>query len=130
MTKQFEDIRIIAIDDKASRPSGQGALMDIVLRLSQIAPPEWADYFDDAWKQHIYMTKRNASASGNQITITCIPDDLESDHIPELKKVIADTNKAYGAYHAAKLREEQTAAEQARKQSETLSNLKKNIKFD
>jgi hypothetical protein len=51
---QFIDITIAEFDDKASEPSGRGALQRLVLRLSQSAPGEWADYFNQAWSQHLY----------------------------------------------------------------------------
>lgn len=65
------------------------ALFNIVLNLSASAPYEWADYFNAGWQQHIYMMKRRASVSGRRLTIDCVPDELEKDHIPELTKIIA-----------------------------------------
>ncbi len=96
----FRDIEIVSIDEGASSRS-QGphsGLFNIALKLSSFAPSEWSDYFNQRWQQHLYMMKRRAQASGSSITILCPPDQLEKDHIPELKIVIEETNRAYHAY--------------------------------
>jgi hypothetical protein len=127
---EFQDIKIEAFDNSASSPSGEGALMRLVLRLSQSAPPAWSQYFNQSWQQHIYMMKRRAAVVGDRLEIICMPRELEGDHLPELKKVIAETNKAYRAYAAEQNRMKEEAAEEARRQKEELSGLKGRLKFD
>ena len=115
----FEDITIIGVDEKSSsRIDSQSALFNIVLNLSASAPWEWANYFNELWRHEFYMMKRNAEASGSRITITCVPDELESDHLPHLLRVIAQVNSAYRSHvaksqaheEARKLREREDAA--------------------
>ena len=96
----FKDIEIVGMDESASKRS-QGphsGLFEIVMKLSASAPSEWAKYFNASWQQHLYMRKRRAQASSASIQILCAPDELESDHMPELKTVITETNKAYRSY--------------------------------
>jgi hypothetical protein len=96
----FQDIEIVGIDEEASSRS-QGphsGLFNIALKLSSFAPSEWSDYFNQRWQQHLYMMKRRARASGSAVTIHCPPDQLEKEHMPELKIVIDETNKAYRGY--------------------------------
>lgn len=126
----FTEIKIKELDDAASGPSGQGALMRLVLRLSQSAPGPWSDYFNQAWRQHIYMMKRRASVSGDRLEIVCMPDELQSDHVPELNKVIALTNAAYSAYAAEQNRLRQQATDEAKRQRDELASLKDSLKFD
>lgn len=130
MAKKFEDIKIVGLDEDASGPSGQGSLMNLVLRLSQVAPAEWAEYFNQAWKQHIYMMKRRAEVFGRQLEIIAMPSEMQSDHIPELNKVISDTNEAYKKYIGQLNQAE--AAEEAKKAEEKkqISDLKNSLKFD
>jgi hypothetical protein len=131
MAGDLTEIRMTGLDDKACRAVERGsALMRMVITLSDSAPSEWAEYFEHAWQNHIYMMKRRAYVSGSTLQIDCVPDELEKDHIPELKKVIEQTNRAYAAYHAK--REQKRAAEAARQaeEAEKLGNLKKSIKFD
>ena len=130
MTGKFEDIKIVSLDDGASGPSGQGSLFRMVLKLSASVPTEWADYFNRAWEGHFYMMKRRASASGNRIEIICATEELQSDHVPELKKIIAETNQSYREYVNRRHKEQAAKAEAEMKRKETLSNLKNNLKFD
>ena len=130
MSKAFSEIKITELDDGASGPSGPGALMRLVLKLSDTAPYEWCEFFDRAWQQNFYMMKRSAHASGDNIEIICMPEELQNDHIPQLKKVVAETNASYAAYGA---KQEQLAAEQKaaqQKQKDDLSKLKNDLKFD
>lgn len=104
--------------------------MRLVLRLSQSTPSPWAQYFNQAWQQHIYMMKRQAFVSGDRLEIICMPDELQTDHLPELNKVIADTNAAYAAHAAEQSRVRQRAADEAKQQKDQLAELKGSLKFD
>ncbi|WP_147275237.1 hypothetical protein [Thioalbus denitrificans] len=127
----FQDIKIVGMDDAAShRPDPNKALYDIVLILSSSTPYEWADYFNARWKQQFYMMKRNASVSGKSLTICCVPEELEKHHLPELKKVIEETNQKYKEYLQAQQVQEQQRAEQEKAEKEMLSNMKGSIKLD
>jgi len=130
MTQQFVDIKIVSLDEEASTPSGDGALVDIVLTLSHTAPAAWAQYFNQAWHQNFYMMKRRATVSGNRLHIICMPSEVQSEHLPELRKVIALTNDAYRDYASAQELQRQEAEQRARQQKEQITNLKANLKFD
>ncbi|MGF6400594.1 hypothetical protein ABH905_004260 [Pseudomonas frederiksbergensis] len=131
MMTEFEDIKIVSLDDKASYKSDpSSALMHVVLSLSASAPYEWSNYFNQRWLQQSYHMKRNASVSGKRLEIYCVPDELQNVHIPELNKVIGETNDAYrlqladGQQKAAA----QVAAEAA--EQEKLASIKAGLKFD
>ncbi|KNH27953.1 hypothetical protein [Pseudomonas farris] len=131
MMTEFEDIKIVSLDDKASYKSDpSSALMHVVLSLSASAPYEWSNYFNQRWLQQFYMMKRNASVSGKRLEIYCVPDDLQNDHIPELNKVIAETNHVYRQHlaHTQKKAATQRAAEAAER--EKLASIKAGLKFD
>ena len=128
--KEFEDIKIVSMDDASShRPDPNMAMFNIVLGLSSSAPHEWASYFNQSWKQHIYMTKRRASVSGRKLEIYCVPDELENDHIPELNKVIVETNNAYKAFLTKQTQQEAARQEQEVAEKEHLKSIKNNLKF-
>ena len=131
----FQDIKIVGLDDEASKPHhGLGrdrrGLSDIELILSDSAPYEWAEYFNEVWKHKIYMVKRRASVSGDRLTITCVPEELEKDHLPELKKLIDETNQKYKEYSAKQQAEEEWRKQVEDGEKEKLRNLKNSIKFD
>ncbi|WP_145619710.1 hypothetical protein [Nitrospirillum bahiense] len=130
MADGFTEIKIKELDDEASAPSGVGSLMRIVLRLSSHAPIEWENYFNAAWEQHFYMSKRQAYVAGDRLEIICALSNLESEHIPELKKVIDDTNRTYQNY---KIEQDRIAEAEEHKRSlerQELSDLKGRLKFD
>lgn len=96
MPNKFEDVKIVAMNDKETINRDPAlALFNVVLELSCSPPYEWQNYFNDRWKSHIYTCKRQASVSGHKLTIYCVPNELQSEHIPELNKVISETNLKY-----------------------------------
>lgn len=130
MSIEFNDITIIEMDDEATyKPDPNSALYDIVLKLSGSAPYDWADYFNGRWQQHIYMMKRRANVSGASLTIHCVPDELQKDHIPELNKIITETNQKYKAHLFEVEAKKQVDAKTASKEKDMLSDLKNNLKF-
>ena len=76
------------------------------------------------------MMKRRAEVFGRQLEIIAMPSEMQSDHIPELNKVISDTNEAYKKYIGQLNQAE--AAEEAKKAEEKkqISDLKNSLKFD
>jgi len=104
--------------------------MRLVLRLSQSVPYPWAQYFNQAWQRHFYASKRRASVHGDRLEIICMPDELQVDHLPELNKVIAETNAAYRTHVSEQSRLRQQADNEAAKQKDQLSKLKDRLKFD
>ena len=130
MSKEFEDIRIISMDDAASRRTDPNlALVNIVLNLSSSAPHEWASYFNQLWQQHIYMMKRKAQVSGKRLEIYCVPDELQENHIPELNKVINETNVAYKTYLSNQAQQKAVKDAQEAAEREHLKRIKDNLKF-
>jgi hypothetical protein len=130
MAKKFEDITITGMDDAAShKPDHSSVLYNIVLNLSRVAPYEWIDYFNGRWQQHIYMKKRDANVSRDKLTIYCIPEELQLDHLPELKKIIKETNKSYSQYLASQSIEAQRKKQEKNAEKLALNSLKKNLKF-
>jgi ABC-type Fe2+-enterobactin transport system substrate-binding protein len=128
---EFSDIKVVGLDEKASKPREPGSpMVRVVLTLSASAPAEWCNYFNDSWQGHIYMMKRHARASGNTIAIECVVDELESEHLPELKKVISETNTAYRRFHEQKQAHIAGLMAQEAADAAKLAELKKKLKFD
>jgi hypothetical protein len=131
VTKEFEDIKIIAMDDGASYNSEPNTqMMHIVLTLSASAPYEWSQYFNDCWQHQLYMMKRRATASDKRIEIYCVPDELQQHHIPQLNKVIAETNAAYRGYVEKSQRDAAKRADAEARERSELSKIKSDLKFD
>jgi len=131
MAKTIVDIKIIGMDDAASsKPDHSLGLFNIVLTLSRPAPYEWADYFNSRWKQHIYMKKRDAYVANDKLTLYCLPEEIQSDHIPELNRIIKETNKSYKQFLASQKLETQLRKQEKKEEKAALSSLKNKLKFD
>jgi hypothetical protein len=131
LSNNFEDIKIIAFDDKATYKSDpNSALMHAVLNLSASAPYEWSNYFNQRWNSHIYAMKRKASVSGKRLEIYCVPDELQNDHIPELNRVIAEANQAYRQYLAKTKREADSQASREAAEKAKLAEIKNNLRLE
>jgi hypothetical protein len=130
MTIDLDDIRITGVDESASGSGDQAsALVDVVLTLSAFAPSEWATYFNQRWEQHIYMMKRRARVDRSRLTIHCVPNELEKDHLPELRKIMEETNDWHRRHVANQASEEHARAEREKAQKDEIKRLK-GIKFD
>jgi hypothetical protein len=128
--KEFEDIKIVSMDDSASyRPDPNLAMFNIVLNLSSSAPYGWTNYFNQRWPQHLYMMKRKATVSGSKLEIYCVPDELEKDHIPELNKIISEVNIAYRAFLIKQTQQEAMQKTQEASERELLKSIKSNLKL-
>lgn len=131
MDTEFEDIKIVSLDDNASYKSDpSSSLMNVVLNLSASAPHEWSDYFNQRWQQQFYMMKRNASVSGKRLEIYCVPEELQNNHIPELNKIIVETNNVYRQYLANTQQKVATQAAAEAAEREKLASIKAGLKFD
>ena len=94
----IEYITLHKVDDEQSKQVEGTSLYNIVIALSASVPKEWQMIFDHLWKQNVYMRKCDAEAFGCHISIMCVPDELHSHHIPELKQVVAQTNSEHEAF--------------------------------
>lgn len=131
MPTAFTDIKIVGMDDAASRPRDpNSAIVNVVFRLSASAPSEWANYFNEMWQRHIYMTKRRARVSGQTLELECVPSEIETDHLPELKKIISETNQAYSRVAEARIRQKDAEAARNAATAQELKDVKSRLKFD
>jgi hypothetical protein len=131
MDGTLNPIRIVGIDANESRGIDSGsAVQSIALELSTDAPGKWAEYFNDLWARHIYGMKSAANVSRNRLYITCVPADLEHQHLPELKKIVADTNNLYARLATDRMHQLDAATARKAAQENEIAELKRRIKFD
>lgn len=122
---EFQDIKIVELNDAASGLANEGPLTSMVLRLSAEAPAGWSTMFNEAWKMKTGMMKRKAISEGAAITCTCMPYELQGQ-IFEFNKVIDETNIAY---REVAIREEISRPQEVDPR-ETLRDLKNTLKYD
>lgn len=128
---EFKDIKIVGIDEAASlsKPDPSTGLRTIVLVLSEPAPKEWADFFNERWTYTLYKPKRRARVLGPRLEISCLLDEFQQHHLEPLKQVIADSNEAYRKLFTKRQLEAQESAAREAAEHEKIRALK-NIKFD
>lgn len=129
MTNEF--IKVIGMNE--SRSGGQGrapATRIIAFDLSATPSPAWEQYFVQAWRSHIYMTKCPLEMYGAILEIDCVPADVANDHLPELKKIVAETNAALAPLRAEEERRRAAQASQEEKDAADMKTLKSQLKFD
>ena len=120
---EFQDIKIVALNDGASGLSDHGPLTSMVLALSADAPREWSDMFNKTWEINVGTMRRKATAAGDTITSICMPYELQGQ-ISQFNEVIAETNIAY----KEKVSQEEIARH--REAREALRDLKHSLKYE
>lgn len=121
-------VEITGMDKESSSPSGEGALVDIHLNITS-PPSGWIGLFDQLWSRHIYMMKRRAHATTRHIIVRCMPEELNAQHIPELKRVMAETDEAYRRAVAASNRTKQQQEDEKNRFRQQLDDVADNLKL-
>lgn len=130
MATTFTDIEIAEFLPDECEPTDRGALQKLVLKLAPYPPLEWQNYFNAAWEQHLYMSKRRAWVYSDRLAIVAMPNELQNDHIPELKKVVRETNQAYRHHFEAQIRQQEAREHGEAARKKALQDLKGTLKLD
>ena len=94
MSTPFENITITGIDKERSQHV-EGSIFRVYLPLSSVVPGGWPDVFEGVWHHTFYSMKREAGVEGDALWIECVLDEMKTDHLPELKKAVEETNTRY-----------------------------------
>lgn len=99
MDSDFADIKIVSLEDDLTVESPNNpALRYLYLKLSQTPPPLWTKYFTESRKVPRHPRWRNIWIDRKFIVAECIPDELETHHLRDLKQDIAHANTNYRKY--------------------------------
>lgn len=127
----FIDITIVDLDTSRTRASDKGAAMKILsLKLSATPPPKWSEFFDEIRKFPRHTLWRRAWIEGKHIAIDCVPEELETDHLSDLKNDVAEANQRMHEYLQRVGREEERDVVNEEKVRQNLENLRKKLNFD
>jgi hypothetical protein len=128
---QFDDIRIIGMDDnKSHKPDPSKALYNIYLEMSDTPTEEWQAIFEAKRRFPRHANWRNAWIDGQYLVIYCAPDELSTYHQNDLKADVKGSNEEYRNYLADLARKETVESGKQQAEQTSLSNLKKQLKFD
>ena len=127
----FTDIKIVSLEDDLTVESPNNpALRYIYLKLSQTPPPLWTKYFTESRKIARHPRWRNIWIDRKFIVAECIPEELETHHLKDLKQDIANANANYRKYLELQVRSEGRQRESQSIERDRLREMKSRLNFD
>lgn len=129
MAAQFEDIRIVGLNNDATR-SINGALCEVHFSLSVAPPWAWVHFFDAAYQSARSNMWRRAKVQGNDIVLSCGLDEIEKYHKQPLVNAVAAANRSYIADLQRLEQEKAEEIERQMAERDQINAMGDNLKFD
>lgn len=126
----FEDIRITGLDLSRTRQSDRApGLRHMFLSLSARPASEWSEIFAAERRFPRHTMWRKAWVEGGAIVVDCVPEEIETHHLCDVREDVAETNKKYRDW--LNRVEDQARSEEARASAERdrLAALKERLHF-
>src|SRR5271170_4494350 len=99
MDIDFVEIRIVSLEDDLTVESPDNrALRYVYLKLSQTPPPLWQKHFAESRKIARHPRWRRIWIDRKFVVVECIPEEIETHHLNDLKQDIAFANSNYRKY--------------------------------
>jgi hypothetical protein len=131
MEIDFVDIKIIGLEEEMTVLSpDHPPLRQVFLRLSQTPPPIWRTYFDDLRKISRHPRWRRAWIDRKFIVIECVPEEIETHHLNDLKQDIAQANQRCRHYFELQTQGERHKERADHRVRERLRDMKGRLNFD
>ena len=137
---EVHPIKIVGIVEKdVTKPRNDGtpgsALYNVPFKLSSYPPPEWADYFPNAWDRPSSYSSRHrpgiCRVSGDVIWLNGTTlEEVSETHKATLDLALDETNRKYREFAAAKEVDQQRRRQQEEAHRQSVSEAVKKIKFD
>jgi len=127
----FTDIKIVSLEDDLTVESPNNpALRYIYLKLSQTPPPLWTKYFAESRKIARHPRWRNIWIDRKFIVAECVPEELETHHLKDLKQDLANANANYRKYLELQAHSEGRQRESQSIERDRLREMKSRLNFD
>jgi hypothetical protein len=127
----FIDIKIVSLEDDMTVESPNNpALRYIYLKLSQTPPPLWAKHFAESRKIARHPKWRNIWIDRKFLVAECVPEELETHHLNDLKKDIYYANSKYREYLSHQHHAEKRSQQSQSLERDKLREMKGRLKFD
>ena len=131
MEIDFIDIKIVGLeDDMTVQSPNNPALRYIYLKLSQTPPPLWQKYFAESRKIARHTKWRNIWIDRKFIIVECIPEELETHHLKDLKQDLAHANANYRKYLEMQVSTDVRSQQTQSIERERLREMKNRLNFD
>jgi hypothetical protein len=126
----FEDIAIVGLDVMRTRQSDKApGLRHMFLSLSARPSSAWAEMFTAERRFPRHTMWRKAWVEGSAIVVDCVPEEIESHHLGDLRQDVTNTNRKYRDYltrvHAQDARHEAAEAQER----DRLASLRDRLSF-
>jgi hypothetical protein len=131
MEIDFVDIKIVGLEDDLTVESPNNpALRYIYLRLSQTPPPLWQKHFAESRKIARHTKWRNIWIDRKYLVVECVPEEIETHHLNDLKKDVYFANSKYREYLQHQVKTEHRSAQTQLIERERLREMKGRLNFD
>jgi hypothetical protein len=131
MEIDFVDIKIVGLEEEMTVESPERPpLRWIFLRLSHTPMPIWQSYFKELRNISRHPRWRRAWIDRKFIVVECVPEEIETHHLRDLKQDVAQVNQRCRKYlgdRAPTDHHRENADQQAR---ERLRDMKDRLNFD
>ncbi|HEY0256358.1 MAG TPA: hypothetical protein VGC39_02860 [Candidatus Methylacidiphilales bacterium] len=131
MVIDFIDLKIVGFEDEMTVDSpNDPALRYLYLRLSQTPPPLWQKYFAESRKVARHARWRHIWVDRKYLVVECVPTELETHHLNDLKQDITFANSHFRQYMLHQTRSELQKEQTQSIERDRLREMKSRLKFD
>ena len=131
MEIDFIDIKIVElVDDMTVESPNNPALRYIYLKLSQTPPPLWQKHFADSRKIPRHTKWRHIWIDRKFLVVECVPEEIETHHLKDLKQDVAFANSKYLQYLQHQMQAEHKKVETQSIERTRLREMKDRLNFD
>ncbi|AZQ66819.1 hypothetical protein EF888_06495 [Silicimonas algicola] len=90
---QYEAVKIVGMDADKTRTYDDNDLLGVHLTLTRAPDRQWMEDFNATWHSHSLGLLRSASIKDGGLFIQCLPDELENEYMPRLRKVVSEVDE-------------------------------------
>jgi hypothetical protein len=131
MEIDFIDIKIVElVDDMTVESPNDPSLRYIYLKLSQTPPPLWQKYFAESRKVSRHTKWRNVWIDRKFYVVECVPEEIETHHLADLKKDTYYANSKYREYLRQQYSHEHKKVQTQSIERDRLREMKSRLNFD
>jgi hypothetical protein len=131
METDFADIKIVSLEEELTVPSPNNPqLRYIYFKLTATPPPGWQKAFAQSRRVARHPKWRQAWIDRKFIILECLPEEIETHHLRDLKMDIYFANGEYRKYLQHQYHHEIKASETQSIERERLRALKDRLNFD
>ncbi len=131
MEIDFVDIKIVGLDDDRTVESPNNpSLLYVYLLLSQTPPPLWQKHFAESRKIARHPKWRQIFVDRKFLVVECVPAEIETHHLNDVKKDVAYANAKYREYLQHQARTEMKKVQTQSIERDRLREMKSRLNFD